>query len=70
MGAKYKYLYNYLFILSIVLGATSDLKTMISLIDGAFALMAIPTMLATVILAPKVVNEIRLYKERLQKERN
>ena len=70
VGAKYKYLYNYLFILSIVLGATSDLKTMISLIDGAFALMAIPTMLATVILAPKVVIEIRLYKERLQKERN
>jgi AGCS family alanine or glycine:cation symporter len=70
IGAKHKYLYNYLFIASILLGATSDLKTMIGLIDSAFALMAIPTMLATIILAPKVVKEIRKYREKLKTEKS
>ncbi len=68
--AKYKHYYNYLFIASILLGATSDLTTMINLIDSAFALMAIPTMLATIILAPKAVKEIRKYKEKLREEGN
>jgi AGCS family alanine or glycine:cation symporter len=39
---------------------------MINLIDGIFALMAIPTMLATIILAPKVVKEIKDYKSRIK----
>ena len=69
VGAKYKHFYNYLFIASILLGATSDLDTMIGLIDSAFALMAIPTMLATIILAPKVVKEIRKYRAKLKAER-
>ncbi len=67
-GAKNKHLYNYLFIASIILGATSDLDTMISLIDSAFALMAIPTMLATIILAPKVMKELKKYRAKLKEE--
>jgi AGCS family alanine or glycine:cation symporter len=39
---------------------------MINLIDSAFALMAIPTMLSTLILAPKVINELKAYKKRLK----
>jgi AGCS family alanine or glycine:cation symporter len=39
---------------------------MINLIDSAFALMAIPTMLSTLILAPKVVKELKAYKSRLK----
>ncbi len=65
-GAKYKNYYNYLFIASIILGATSSLDTMISLIDSAFALMAIPTMLATIILAPKVMKETKKYIQRMR----
>lgn len=67
-GAKNKHFYNYLFIASIILGATSDLETMISLIDSAFALMAIPTMLTTIILAPKVMKETKKYIRRLKEE--
>ena len=70
IGAKYKKLYNYIFIISILLGATSDLKTMISLIDSAFALMAIPTMLATIIMAPRVMKEVKKYRQKLREERN
>ncbi len=65
-GANNKYLYNYLFIISIILGATASLDTIINVIDSAFALMSIPTMLATIILAPKVMKEAKRYIERLK----
>jgi AGCS family alanine or glycine:cation symporter len=45
-----------------MLGATTSLSLMINLIDTFFALMAIPTMLATIILAPKVVEALNKYK--------
>ena len=60
-GAKNKKYYNYFYVLSIVVGATTSLSAMINLIDSAFALMAIPTMLATIILAPKVIKETKVY---------
>jgi len=60
-GVKHKRKYHYLYILSILLGATASLDMMINLIDGAFALMAIPTMTATIVLAPKVLKESREY---------
>ncbi|SHG06231.1 alanine or glycine:cation symporter, AGCS family [Salegentibacter echinorum] len=60
-GAENKHYYNYFYIVSILLGATTSLSAMINLIDGFFALMAIPTMIATLILAPKVMKEARRY---------
>lgn len=69
-GAKYKHFYNYFFIASILLGATQELETIIGIIDSTFALMAIPTMLATVILAPKVLKETKVYIQKLKDERN
>ena len=60
-GARNKHFYNYIFIASIIMGATASLDTIINLIDSAFALMAIPTMLATIILAPKVMKEAKRY---------
>lgn len=66
MGADKKHYYNYFYIASIILGATSSLDMMINLIDGAFALMAIPTMLSTLILAPKVIKELKAYKKLLR----
>lgn len=60
-GAKRKHYYNYLYIASIFLGAMTPLSMMLNLIDGTFALMAIPTMTATIILAPKVVSEAKRY---------
>lgn len=65
-GAHNKKYYNYIYILSIILAATTPFAMMINLIDGVFALMAIPTMTATLILAPKVVKEFKAYKKRLK----
>ena len=69
-GADKKHYYNYFYILSIFIGATTSLSMMINLIDGVFALMAIPTMVATIILAPKVIKELKAYISRLKQSNN
>ncbi len=61
IGADKKHYYNYFYVLSILMGATTTLSLMINLIDGFFALMAIPTMISTLILAPKVLREAKKY---------
>ena len=61
-GDNNKKKYNYIYIISIMLGATSSLSMMINLIDTFFALMAIPTMIATLILAPQVLNKLKKYE--------
>ncbi len=61
-GNHNKHYYNYFYIASIVLGATTSLDLMLNLIDSAFALMAIPTMISTLILAPHALKALRIYK--------
>jgi AGCS family alanine or glycine:cation symporter len=61
IGADKKHYYNYFYVISILMGATTTLSLMINLIDGFFALMAIPTMVSTLILAPKVLKEAKKY---------
>lgn len=65
-GAHNKKFYNYFYIGSILLGATTSLSLMINLIDSFFALMAIPTMLATILLAPRVMKRARIYFKELK----
>lgn len=60
-GAQNKKYYNWIYILSILLGATTSLGMMINLIDGFFAIMAIPTMIATLYMAPRVMREAKKY---------
>ena len=64
MGAERQHLYNYFYVASIVAGAVASLDAVISLIDGMFALMAIPTMLSTLWLAPRVMRAAREYFEK------
>ncbi len=65
-GAKNKEIYNYFYIASILMGATTSLAMMVNLIDTFFAMMAIPTMLSTILLAPKVVAEAKKYFQKLK----
>ena len=69
IGDDKKHYYNYFYIVSILLGATTSLTMMVNLIDGFFALMALPTMTATLILAPKVVKEAKAYQQRLKESK-
>jgi len=66
-GTKYKFIYNYFYIASILMGATTSLLMMVNLIDTFFALMAIPTMLSTILLAPKVITEAKKYFKKINK---
>lgn len=53
--------YDYVYLLSVVLGAILAMRDVINIIDISFALMAIPTMLSGMALAPKVMKEARAY---------
>jgi len=66
LGADKKHYYNYLYIGSIIFSATTSLSMVINLIDGFFALMAIPTMLATLIMAPRVLKAATIYFQNLK----
>ena len=61
IGADKKHYYNYFYLLSIIIGATTSLSMMLNLIDGFFALMAIPTMTASIIMAPRVMRAAKEY---------
>ena len=70
IGADKKHYYNYFYILSIILAATTSFDAMINFIDGVFAFMAFPTMIATILLAPKVLKESNRYFKSLKKTKN
>ncbi len=60
-GAKYKIIYSILYVIAISIGAVGTLKVVISIFDSAYALMAFPTMLGTILLSPKVIKETKKY---------
>ena len=60
-GTNYKLWYRIVYVLSLILGAMISLDIVINFLDGMFALMAIPTMVSTIILAPKVMSAARKY---------
>ncbi len=68
-GSRYKIIYSLLYVLSISIGALGTLRVVISIFDSAYALMAFPTMLATLLLAPRVVKETKRYFSHYKKEK-
>lgn len=60
-GAQHQHYYAYVVIVMTTVASLLSIDAMIGLIDGAFALMAIPTMTATLLLAPKVMQAARRY---------
>jgi alanine or glycine:cation symporter, AGCS family len=61
--------YDYFYLSTIAVGAVVSMDLVLNLIDISFALMAIPTMISGLILAPKVMKEAKLYFERLRKSK-
>ncbi len=53
-GTRFENWYILFYIALIVVGAIASLRAVIGLIDGMYATMAIPTMISTLLLAPKV----------------
>jgi AGCS family alanine or glycine:cation symporter len=65
-GAKSGRYYDYAYLVTIVLGAILSMNDVLNIIDIAFALMAIPTMLSGIYLAPKVMKEAKAYFAKLK----
>ncbi len=66
LGAEHQAVYKYCYIGLVVVGAVVSLEAVFGVIDSAYALMAIPTMTATLLLSPKVVAAARDYFKRLE----
>ncbi len=66
IGARWQFLYNYFYVGCIIVASVASLDTAISMIDGTFALMAIPTMLSALLLSPRVMAAMRDYRKRFQ----
>ena len=65
VGAQWQPYFRWFFIAAVVFGATVSIDLVFNLISGSYGLMAIPTMISTLILAPKVMVAARDYFERL-----
>ncbi|MFD2201057.1 alanine/glycine:cation symporter family protein [Shivajiella indica] len=63
---KAKY-YNYFYLVTIVAGAVVSLEVVVSFIDGMYAIMAIPTMISSIYLAPKVKAATKEYFKRMER---
>jgi AGCS family alanine or glycine:cation symporter len=63
-GARRAFLYKWFYIITIPLGATATLQTVVGIFDGAYAMMAFPTMISALLLSPKVIRASRDYFQR------
>ena len=65
-GAKMAGYYNYIYLIMIVVGAVVSLDLVVSLVDGMYAVMAFPNMIAALYLAPKVKAAAKDYFTRMK----
>ena len=66
LGVRAGNYYNYFYLVTIVFGAVLSMQDIMNIIDIAYALMAIPTMVSGFVLAPKVMKEARRYFSKLE----
>jgi alanine or glycine:cation symporter, AGCS family len=62
--------YDYFYLLTIIMGAILTMQDVMNIIDIAYALMALPTMLSGFVLAPRVMKEARRYFDLLKSQKN
>lgn len=63
---KWGYVYNYIYLASIILSAIATVDVVIGIIDLSFALMCIPNMISILYLSPKVKKRIKLQQENIE----
>ncbi len=64
VGAQWQHHFRWFFIAAVIFGASVSIDVVFNLISGSYGLMAIPTMVSTLILAPKVMAAARDYFRR------
>ena len=68
-GVKYSFIYKWLYVLAIPFGAAASLGFTVGIFDGAYALMAFPTMISAILLSPKVIKASKEYFGKLKAEK-
>ena len=66
-GAKYAHYFNYWYVSIIIVGSITTLTMVVDFINVMFGLMAIPTMTAAILLAPKVKSAANDYFGRVKR---
>ena len=66
IGAEQKHYYNYIYVILIVAASVISMETVVNIVDGMYALMAVPTMVSALLLAPKVMRAAHKYFTRLE----
>ena len=69
IGAQHQHHYRWFYVALIVVGSVMSIDAVVGLITGMYGLMAIPTVVSTVLLAPKVLAHAREYLEGSEAER-
>jgi len=68
-GAHKASYYNYFYLATIVVGAVASLEVVVSLVDGMYAVMAFPNMIAALYLSPKVRAASKDYFARMKAQK-
>jgi AGCS family alanine or glycine:cation symporter len=68
-GDKNRKYYNFLYLAMVLFSSIVSIQSVINLVDGIFAVMAIPTMIAGLWLAPEVMKETKRYFASVHKGR-
>lgn len=61
VGARWQPHFRWFFIIAVVFGATVSIDVVFNLISASYGLMAIPTMVSSILLAPKVIAAAETY---------
>jgi AGCS family alanine or glycine:cation symporter len=61
VGAQWQPYFRWFFVLAVIFGATVSIDVVFNLISASYGLMAIPTMISSILLAPKVAAASRDY---------
>ena len=69
-GTQWKPTYNWFYVGMIVIASIVSIDIAINFVDGMFAMMVIPTLFSTILLAPKVMREARRYFSEFQRSHN
>ena len=66
VGADKQAYFRWFFIATVIFGASVSVDVVFNVISGSYGLMALPTMVSTIILAPRVMAAARDYFSRMQ----
>lgn len=66
VGAEKQAYFRWFFIATVIFGASVSVDVVFNVISGSYGLMALPTMVSTIILAPRVMVAARDYFSRMQ----